>query len=147
MPIITGPFYDAIVVDEENHVIAVVEVKTHPPANWTSTVQRLLARFDRPVAFVLMVDLDTIQLYQSEGTKLEEPIARLDTMHILSHYDPQLSNKRLFDSYLLTLVEAWLRDLAYHWKSANPPGAEELKGTGLLEKLEGGTTVRFPIET
>jgi hypothetical protein len=48
-----------------------------------------------------------------------------------------------FESYLLTLVEAWLRDLAYHWKSEDPPGSEELGRAGLLEKLEGGTTQRL----
>lgn len=36
-----------------------------------------------------------------------------------------------------------LRDLAYHWKSENPPGSEELGKAGLLEKLEGGTTQRL----
>jgi len=45
----------------------------------------------------------------------------------------------VFESYLLTLVEAWLRDLAYHWKSEDPPGSEELGKAGLIEKLEGGT--------
>jgi hypothetical protein len=58
-------------------------------------------------------------------------------------YDPEFPRERVFESYLLTLVEAWLRDLAYHWKSENPPGSEELGRAGLLEKLEGGTTQRL----
>jgi hypothetical protein len=49
----------------------------------------------------------------------------------------------VFESYLLTLVEAWLRDLSYHWKSENPPGSEELRSAGLLKRLEGGTTQRL----
>ena len=31
-------------------------------------------------------------------------------MQVLQHYDPQFSRKRVSESYLLTLVEAWLRD-------------------------------------
>ncbi len=42
--------------------------------------------------------------------------------------------------YLETLVEAWLRDLAYHWKSETPPESEKLAEIGLLQRLEGGTT-------
>jgi hypothetical protein len=57
--------------------------------------------------------------------------------------EPDFPIKRVFESYLLTLVEAWLRDLAYHWNSEDPPGSEELGRAGLLEKLEGGTTQRL----
>lgn len=42
----------------------------------------------------------------------------------------------------MTLVEAWLRDLAYNWKSEKPPGADERLPTGLLGGLEGGMTRR-----
>ena len=68
---------------------------------------------------------------------------KLDTRQVLQHYDLEFPGKRVFESYLLTLVEAWLRDLAYHWKSENPPGSEELGRAGLLERLEGGTTQRL----
>ena len=95
------------------------------------------------VAFVLAIDPNSIQLYRPEGESLGEPIARLDTRQVLQHYDPEFSRKRVFESYLLTLVEAWLRDLAYHWKTEYPPGSAELGRTGLLEKLEGGTTQRL----
>ena len=141
MPRTARTRFDAIVVDKENHAIALIEVKTRHPENWTTIVQRLLAAFDEPVAFVLTIDLDSIQLYRSGGVSVGEPIVHLDTMQVLGHYDPELPKQHLFESYLLTLVEAWLRDLAYHWKSENPPGVEELRMAGLLEKLDGGTTV------
>jgi hypothetical protein len=59
---------------------------------------------------------------------------------VLRHYDAEFSNKRIFELYLTTLVEAWLRDLAYHWKSEKPPASEQLAAIGLLQQLEGGTT-------
>jgi hypothetical protein len=69
-------------------------------------------------------------------------VVYLDTPKVLSHYDPDFAGKRIFEFYLLTLVEAWLRDLAYHWKSPNPPGSEELQAAGFLGRVEGGTTQR-----
>jgi hypothetical protein len=74
------------------------------------------------------------------GENLGEPLVRLDTRQVLQHYDPDFPSRRVFEAYLLTLAEAWLRDLAYHWKSESPPGSDELRSVGLLEKLEGGTT-------
>lgn len=141
MPRTAGTRFDAVLVDRENHAIALVEVKTRPREKWATIVQRLLVKFAEPVAFVITIDLDSIRLYRAGGVILGEPIVHLDTLQVLGHYDPELPRKQLFESYLLTLVEAWLRDLSYHWKSENPPGVEELRRTGLLEKLEGGTTV------
>src|SRR5262249_15737835 len=40
--------------------------------------------------------------------------------------------------YIESLAGGWLRDLADHWKFPNPPGTEELSGTGLLERIQGG---------
>jgi len=132
--------FDAAVVDRENHAVALVQVKAHPVERWATVLPRQLAEFAERVAFVLTIDPNRIQLYRPGGESLGEPIVQLDTRQVLQHYDPEFPGKRVFESYLLTLVEAWLRDLAYHWKSENPPGSEELGRAGLLEKLEGGTT-------
>ena len=135
--------FDAAVVDRENHAVALVEVKTHPVETWATILPRQPANSAERAAFVLAIDPNCIHLYRPAGEDLGEPIVRLDTRQVLQHYDPEFPRKRVFESYLLTLVEAWLRDLAYHWKSENPPGSEELARAGLLEKLEGGTTQRF----
>lgn len=140
MPRTADSGFDAAVVDRENHTIALVEVKAHPVERWATILPRQLAKFAERVAFVLTIDPNCIQLYRSGGESLGEPIVRLDTRQVLQHYDPEFPRERVFESYLLTLVEAWLRDLAYHWKSEDPPGSEELGKAGLLEKLEGGTT-------
>ena len=93
--------------------------------------------------FGLLLDL-FIYLDQGFGLFLDQlvgPVAHLDTSSILQHYDPEYAKKRVFKFYLVTLAEAWLRDLAYHWKSESPPGSEELQRVGLLSRMEGGTTV------
>ena len=144
MPRTADSGFDAAVVDRENHAVALIQVKGHPVGDrWTTTLPRQLASFGERVAFVLAVDPNSIALYRPNGETLVEPIVQLDTRQVLQHYDPEFPNKRVFESYLLTLVEAWLRDLAYHWKSDNPPGSEELREAGLLEKVEGGTTQRL----
>ena len=143
MPRTADNGFDAAVVDRENHTVALVQVKAHPVERWATILPRQLAKFAERVAFVLAIDPNCIQLYRPEEESLGEPIVHLDTRQVLQHYDPEFPGKRVFESYLLTLVEAWLRDLAYHWKSENPPGSEELGRAGLLEKLEGGTTQRL----
>jgi hypothetical protein len=143
MPRTADNGFDAAVVDREDHPVALVEVKAHPVERWSTILPRQLAKFAERVAFVLTIDPNCIQLYRSGEESLGEPIVRLDTRQVLQHYDPEFPKKRVFESYLLTLVEAWLRDLAYHWKSEDPPGSAELGRAGLLEKLEGGTTQRL----
>lgn len=144
MPHTADSGFDAAVVDRENHAVALIQVKGHPLGDrWTTILSKQLARFGERAAFVLTIDLNSIALYRPEGETPVEPIVQLDTKQVLQHYDPEFPKKRVFESYLLTLAEAWLRDLAYHWKSDHPPGSEELRGAGLLEKVEGGTTQRL----
>lgn len=132
--------FDAAVLDRDDHLVALVEVKANPTTEWEPILTDQLARAGERVAFVFAVDLSGIQLFRSGETPLGNPIVRLDTREILGHYDSRFSEKRVFSPYLRTLVEAWIRDLAYHWRSEKPPGSEALANTGLLEAIEGGTT-------
>lgn len=144
MPLTADSGFGAAVVDRENHAVALIQVNADPVgANGETLVRGQLERVADPVDFVLTLDPARIHLYRVDGGNLGSPIVRLETPRILQHYDPEFPKLRVFESYLLTLVEAWLRDLAYHWKSENPPGAEELRRAGLLEKIEGGTTQRI----
>ena len=77
--------------------------------------------------------------FQWDGANLSELIT-LKTAAVLSHYDPEFGSKPIFEPYLITLVDVWLRDLAYHWKVGIPPASEQLAAIGLLQRLEGGTT-------
>ncbi|MGB3511015.1 MAG: hypothetical protein WBA93_17640 [Microcoleaceae cyanobacterium] len=44
-------------------------------------------------------------------------------------------------TYLTSLIEAWLRDLADRWKSEYPPAYQEITEINLLIQLADGTTV------
>ncbi len=143
MPRTADRGFDAAVVDTEDRTVALVQVKADPAEGSAIIVPSQLARFPETATYFLAIDPNSIWLFRPEREILGEPIVRLDTRQVLQHYDPDFPRERVFESYLVTLVEAWLRDLAYHWKSENPPGAEELRKAGLLEKLEGGTTLRL----
>ncbi|WP_066427053.1 hypothetical protein [Anabaena sp. 4-3] len=67
----------------------------------------------------------TINIFKWDGKKLET-IYTFPTHEVMSEYDSEFANKRISEFYLETLVESWLRDLAYHWKTDNPPKAQEL---------------------
>jgi hypothetical protein len=142
MPHATESGFDIAIVDRENRPVALVQVKAHPVGqNWETFLPKQLVNLPQSVAFVLTIDPNSIHLYQWSGKELTGPLVDLETATILRHYEPEFGKRRVFESYLLTLVEAWFRDLAYHWKSEIPPGSEELRKAGLLDKLEGGTTL------
>jgi hypothetical protein len=135
---------DAAVLDREDHAVALVQVKSRPLGDeWTrllrSDKRRISESFPN-AAFLLAIDPKYIHLYRLTEKEVTDPVVHLDTAKVLGHYDPDFSKERIFENYLITLVEAWLRDLAYHWKSPSPPGSNELKAAGLLSKVEGGTT-------
>lgn len=136
--------FDSAVVDRDLHPVAWIQVKARPMGDeWPSWLRRELARRSFPPAdFLVAADTSCIHLYRLSGKELGEPLAHFDAPTILGHYDPNFAGKRIFEPYLLTLVEAWFRDLAYHWMSPNPPGSEELKAVGFLERIEDGTTHR-----
>lgn len=134
--------FDAAVFNRENLPVALIQVKARPLGKeWTPLLRSELKRSPCPDAdFLLAVDPVYIHLHRLTEKELGAPVVQLDTPKVLSHYDADFTGKRIFEFYLLTLVEAWLRDLAYHWKSPNPPGSEELKASGFLGSIEGGTT-------
>jgi len=41
---------------------------------------------------------------------------------------------------LVALMEAWLRDLAFRWKTEEPPGLKEMSVAKLVARIDGGDT-------
>jgi len=106
-----------------------------------SQLKSYLQAANTNIPFAMLVDLEDIEIFQGDDASLSaKPIASLKTMDVLRHYEAEFGTKRIFELYLTALVEAWLRDLAYHWKSEKPPASEQLAAIGLLQQLEGGTT-------
>jgi len=77
---------------------------------------------------------ENIIFFKWDGENLET-LYTFPTHEVMSEYDSQFQNKRISESYLEILVESWLRDLAYNWKTDNPPKLQELKQIDFVQKL------------
>ena len=89
------------------------------------------------IPFLMFVNSNIIRIFKSPNF---EEILRLDTKKILNFYDQEISTKTISKSYLKGLISAWLDDLAYYWKSQQPPQKEAINNIGLLNKLLHGQT-------
>jgi Holliday junction resolvase len=138
---------DIVALGSDGQMVVLVEVKAteletkKAKQSVISQVKSYLRATNANIPFIMIVDLENIEIFQVNSDNLSvEPIASLKTAEVLRHYDAEFGNKQIFELYLTALVEAWLRDLAYHWKSEKPPASEQLAAIGLLQQLEGGTT-------
>lgn len=139
---------DIIAEDRDGNPILMVEIKAAVSSreDFLTFLGCFLDVVPR-LEYAMFVDLEQIRLVKAGFENPETPLVTLNSLEVLRFYAPDFEGKnsrygsrRIFRDYVGTLVEAWLRDLAYHWKSEAPPGTEELSGTGLLERLEGGMT-------
>ncbi len=93
-----------------------------------------------PVRYGLVGDLRELRI-----TDFEQPVASgfncvLNTVDVLSRYDPEFGDKTIFRRYLTTLVEGWMRDVAYRWNSKEPPALDVISRIGLAQALDDGDT-------
>lgn len=131
---------DIVALDSDGWIVLLVEsIGGAAKQRALSNVTLYLKAANVVIPFTMLIDLEDIQVFQWDGANLSELIT-LKTAAVLSHYDPEFGSKPIFEPYLITLVDVWLRDLAYHWKSGIPPASEQLAAIGLLQRLEGGTT-------
>ncbi|MEP0855704.1 hypothetical protein [Trichocoleus sp. DQ-U1] len=138
---------DIIARNCKGQTVLVVEVaatklkKSKAKKQWAIEYLKSYLQIGNPkIPFAMLADLENIEIFQWDGANLSEPVILLKTAAVLSHYDREFSSKRIFERYLTTLVQAWVRDLAYHWKSETPPASKELAAIGLLPVLEDAET-------
>ncbi len=136
---------DLVGYDSAERPVLVVEAKAHPIQYPRETLDFLVARAG-PVDFWLLADPSRLQLYAAGRPAADDgPLVELSTPAILAEYDPTWADRDPSEFYLVALVDAWVRDLALRWRSPEPPGTAALRGTGLLERLAGGSTERDAI--
>ncbi|TAE53326.1 MAG: hypothetical protein EAZ76_14245 [Nostocales cyanobacterium] len=103
----------------------------------TDYLQNIKQDSNKDIPFGMLVDLEETNIFSlTEEQNIKNSIS-LKTNDILSIYDPEFSQKRIFNFHLETLVKSWLRDLAHHWNSDSPPAYEEVAKIGLLSLMEG----------
>jgi len=151
---ITTPInVDIIALDKDDRVVMLIEVKiiqAQEPAakqriadymiSWMKAVLAKISKQRTIIPYAMFVDTEQILIFKWDGVKLSEPVCSLNTGKILRHYEPEFGKKWISERYLESLIESWLEDLAYNWKSERPAASEEIAIIGLLPRLAGGTT-------
>ncbi|MDF5720462.1 MAG: hypothetical protein PUP91_08250 [Rhizonema sp. PD37] len=139
---------DFVALDKDEQVVLIAEVKGFPfKINQYKDKEYAILRLidylqaaKAVIPFAMLVNVENILVFRWDGNKLSEPVLCLNTAGVLSHYDAEFSKKQIYSLYLTALIEAWIRDLAYHWKWEIPPASKEFIQIGLLQMLEDGTT-------
>lgn len=133
---------DILAKDADGKAFLLVKVQADK-AEYKS-VQKLLYTWQAVnslIPFAMFVNLEKTWIYKRHHKNFtQEPIQKFKTGDILKFYDENFDKKQILKPYLITLVEAWLGDLAYNWKWENPPASKHLDEIGLLQKIKGGTT-------
>jgi len=131
---------DIAALDKDDRLVMLVKVQEKAVGQTDiSDVICWLKALSIVVPFAMTVDPEDIQIFQWDGDALS-PVCSLKTADAIGHYSPEFGSGRVVWHYLCRMVEAWLDDLAYHWKSEVPPASEQIAGIGLLQRLQGGTT-------
>lgn len=122
--------------DKDDHSILMIDVRFSPRYSATDLEIKNMREYQN-IPFLMFVNSQIIQIFK---TPEFQQVATLPTPEILLYYNPKIADKMLFQSSLITLIQAWLRDLAYHWKSQEPPYIQKIQEIGLLDYLIDGST-------
>ena len=133
--------------DKQEHPVLAVEVKAMAGASdiglpWFMSLASEFCSIGYPIPYWMFVDLDEILISRREAGESSSLSVSIKTSEVLCVYEPDFERKRIFDDYLLALVERWLQDFAFDWRSNNPPAMTTLTEIGLAERLKGGITYR-----
>jgi hypothetical protein len=144
------PVADMIVDNHEGLPVLLVEVKPRKAnSRTTDQVTALLRYADLPALYAMIVDPERIEVFVWDGNQLTGPAFSAEAGPILGYYSEYYEDflaKGIRQSFLETLVKAWLRDLDYQWKtkSSNVPAADALAEIGLLAQLKD-STIRYEV--
>lgn len=137
----TQKYIDLVAKDKDGRVVLIGEVKAGRMRHEAEEqLKHYLQGFNEKIPFGMTVNSEKIRIFKWTKNAEPEPTCVLQTGDVLRFYEPDFERKQILETYLTTLTEAWLRDLAYHWKSTNPPASVELEAIGLLAQLADGTT-------
>ncbi|MCU0546034.1 MAG: hypothetical protein MUE44_28350 [Oscillatoriaceae cyanobacterium Prado104] len=144
---------DIIALDKDDRIVALIEVKIIEAKekaekqkiadymiDWLKAALAKMSELRTVIPYAMFIDTEQILIFKWDGVNLSAPVGSLNTAEILRYYYAGYGSQQVFEDTIETLVESWLHDLAYHWKSAIPPASEQIAAIGLLPLLAGGTT-------
>ncbi|MCC3515212.1 MAG: hypothetical protein JGK03_09455 [Microcoleus sp. PH2017_25_DOB_D_A] len=144
---------DVIALDKDDRIVVLIEVEiiqaqeadakqkiVNRAIDWLKAVLAKLSERNAIVPYAMFVDAEQILIFKWDGVNLSEPVCTLNTGEICRYYMPSFGSKWIFERTIEGLIESWLHDLDYNWKSESPPASEQIAAIGLLPLLAGGTT-------
>ncbi len=130
--------FDPVIVvkDKNENPVLMIDVRFSAVYSAIDLEIKKMEKYEN-IPFLMFVNSHVIKIFKAPNFK---EFAILPTQEILLYYNPEIANQMLFQSSLITLLQAWVRDLAYHWKSQEPPFIKEIKEIGLFDYLIDGST-------
>lgn len=140
MSTVPKPQLDILVTDAEGNPVLIAEVKRRRFDNGARQQVETYAKAVLP-DFVMTVDpYEIVVAKTSHGSPQWKESIRFSTEKILRSYDRESDLNRVEGFYLESLIEAWLRDYSFGWKSSSPPGYEDFDQIGLASRLQNSET-------
>jgi hypothetical protein len=138
---------DVVALDKDGKIVLIVEAQgfpfdSNPEKTKENSIVQIIDYLEASkylIPFAIFADLKNILVFQWDGYNLSE-ILSFNTGDVLSYYEPEFNQKQIFNLYLTGLIEAWISDFCYHWKSEIPPASKEIAEIGLSQLLKGGIT-------
>ena len=140
---------DLIAKNRDGHPVLIVKVTATPLKSGSVQLAFFhdeLATSPESVEFGMFVDPIAIRVFQRKNTPPYPLMTAFDTTKVLSHYSADFhgeytgpGTQRIFQRFMVTLVDVWLMDLAFQWKAGEPPQRDEIRAIGLLPRLEGAS--------
>ena len=134
------PQIDILVTAPEGQPLMVVEVKRRA---FDQATRDQVANYAEAVRaeFVMMVDPQQLLVTPTvAGRPQWERAVTLPTSSVLRSYADTPNLERIEGFYFVSLIQAWLRDFSFSWKSKRPPGYDELQKIGLATRLQNSET-------
>jgi len=67
------------------------------------------------------------------------PTYTFDTAAVLRRYDKRYGEDPVYESYLASLIQVWLNDIAYNWHAGTPPETKIFEQLDVLHSLREGS--------
>jgi hypothetical protein len=132
---------DIVAFDSDDRPILIVAADIKVPESWLlGAYLEVLGSIRRDIPFVILANAEEMTIYRKDRTRSIDPIATIPTKETLRFYNPDFGKEREFKSFLVAMIDAWLRDFIYHWKSPEPPQSEVMTAVGLAARLENGSS-------
>ncbi len=135
--------FDIVAYDGHDKPVLVVEIKRHSDVRQFEQLARdteaYIAHSRRPAPFFLIANPETIYLYRQSADQRWELAHKFNAKSIFRQYDDTYGRDPIYESYLASLIQVWLNDIADNWRTKNPPGTEVFAENDLLDAIRQGS--------